>query len=59
MGVVGLDWRYDVKYVLKGEGYVDIELTKEEFKMLHNFLIASRIKNYLNELTNETQITSR
>lgn len=59
MGVVGLDWRYAVKYVLKGEGYVDIELTKEEFKMLHNFLIAFRIKNYLNELTNETQIASR
>lgn len=48
-----------MKYMLKGEGYVDIELAEEEFKMLHNFLIASRIKNYLNELTNETQITSR
>jgi len=48
-----------VKYVLKGEGYADIELTEDEFKALHNFLIASRIKNYLNELTNETQITSR
>lgn len=48
-----------MKWILKGEGHVDIELTEEEFKMLHNFLIASRIKNYLNELTNETQITSR
>lgn len=48
-----------MKYFLKGEGYVDIELTKEEFKMLHNFLIANRIKNYLNELSNETQIASR
>lgn len=38
---------------------MDIELTEEEFKMLHNFLIASRIKNYLNELTNEAKITSR
>jgi len=48
-----------MKWILKGEGHVGIELTEEEFKMLHNFLIASRIKNYLNELTNETQITSR
>lgn len=48
-----------MKYMLKGEGYVDIELTAEEFKALHDFLSVSRIKNYLNELTNETQITSR
>lgn len=48
-----------MKWFLKCEGHVDIELTEEEFKMLHNFLIASRIKNYLNELTNETKITSR
>lgn len=48
-----------MKYVLKGEGYADIELTEEEFKALHNFLTVSRIKIYLNELTNETHITSR
>lgn len=35
-----------MKWFLKGEGYVDIELTEKEFKMLYNFLIASRIKNY-------------
>lgn len=48
-----------MKWFLKGEGHVDIELTEEEFKMLHNFLIANRIKNYLNELSNDTQIASR
>lgn len=48
-----------MKWLLKDEGHVDIELTEEEFKMLHNFLIASRIKNYLNKLPNETKITSR
>lgn len=48
-----------MKYMLKGEGYADIELTEEEFKALHDYLTVIRIKNYLNELTNETQITSR
>lgn len=36
-----------MKYVLKGDGYAGIELTEEEFKMLHNFLITTRINNYL------------
>lgn len=43
-----------MKYMLKGEGYADIELTEEEFKALHDFLTASRIKNYFNVLINET-----